>query len=387
MGTTAQKLTYTANAINGIKNALEERGIVVGNTPLGNYASLIESISTDGTTSFAEKTITEVTARMIEGITQIGDYAFYNQADLTTIEIPSTVTSIGDYAFYGCTSLTTIYFPGTDSQWNSITKGTNWDGNTGDYVVLCGSQGLSYSSNGDGTCKVTGIGTCTDTDLVISDKSSNGDTVTSIGEMAFYNCSGLTSVVIPDSITTIGKNAFKKCYALRSFSFGNATVTSVGTYTFEYSGLTSIEIPATLTTIPIGFCFNCSSLSTVVIPSGVQYIGDQAFQGCNLQRVVLPDSVVSLTGSYQFLNNANLVSVEIGTGITNIGASAFSHTEDRPNFQYITVKATTPPSLANTGVFKNTGNCPIYVPSGSVETYKATTNWSEYASRIQAIPS
>lgn len=255
--------------------------------------------------------------------TAIAEAEFRNLATLTGIVIPGTVTTIGKNAFANCTGLF------------SLTIGSG---------------------------------------------------VTSIGDYAFSSCSHIEEVTLGSGVATIGKSAFSRCSALRSFSFGTAPVTSVDTYTFQYAGLTSIEVPATLAQIPTGFCFSCSSLSSVVIQSGVRYIGAQAFQGCNLQQVILPDSVIALNGSYVFLNNAALVSIEIGTGITRIGASSFSHTEDRPNFQSITIKATTPPSLANTEVFQNTGGCPIYVPAGSVEAYKTATNWTTYASRIQAIP-
>lgn len=412
MGTTAQKLTYTANAINGIKSALEERGIVVGDTPLGDYASLIESISTDGTTSLAEKSLTEVTERMIESITQIGDYAFYNQANLTTIEIPSTVTSIGDYAFYGCVSLTTIHFWGTSAQWASVTKGSNWDGNTGEYSVVCGSVGLSFVSNGDGTCKVNGIGTCTDTDLVIPDVSPVGDAVTNIGERAFRNCSGLTSVKIPDSVTNIGISAFSGCSGLTSVTIGNS-VTSIGKSAFyDCSRLTSITIPNSVTYIGFEAFYNCTWLTSVTIPDSVTSIGDKAFYNCSrLTSITIPDGVTSI-GDYVFYNCSGLTSVTIQDGVRSIGYGAFLncsglHEITIPNsvtyigrytfdgctgLTSITVVASAPPDLEVDNLdapdaFNNTNNCPIYVPAASVSAYKNNYVWVFYASRIQAIQS
>ena len=80
-------------------------------------------------------------------------------------------------------------------------------------------QGLVFTSNGDGTCTVSGIGTCTDTDLRIPPKSPAGDTVTAIGDYAFAGCTGLTSVTIPDSVVSIGGSAFNGCTGLTSIYF------------------------------------------------------------------------------------------------------------------------------------------------------------------------
>ena len=77
------------------------------------------------------------------------------------------------------------------------------------------SVGLEYVSNGDGVCYLSGIGTCTDTNVVIPEISPDGDSVTSIGEFAFYGCSSLASVVIPDSVTSIGSQVFDSCSALK----------------------------------------------------------------------------------------------------------------------------------------------------------------------------
>ena len=81
------------------------------------------------------------------------------------------------------------------------------------------SEGLEFTSNGDGTCYVSGIGTCTDTDIVIPTTLPDGDTVTGIGSDAFRNCTSLTSITIPDSVTSIGVAAFEDCDSLASIEF------------------------------------------------------------------------------------------------------------------------------------------------------------------------
>ena len=126
-------------------------------------------------------------------------------------------------------------------------------------ILQEGSKGLSYSVNSDNvTCTVTGIGTCTDKDIVIPGKTANGYKVTSIGEYAFYGCSELTSVTIPDSVTSIGNDAFNGCSNLTSVTIGNS-VTGIG-----------------------GTAFNgCSNLTSVTIPDSVTSIGEYAFYGCS----------------------------------------------------------------------------------------------------------
>lgn len=125
------------------------------------------------------------------------------------------------------------------------------------------------------------------------------------------------------------------------------------------SNLVSVEIGDCVTSIGEGVFYSCFSLTNVTIGSGVTSIGMGAFNSCtSLTSITIPDSVTSID-DYAFADCMGLTS--------------------------ITVNATTPPTLGSM-MFENTNNCPIYVPSGSVDTYKEANNWSTYASRIQAIP-
>ena len=182
---------------------------------------------------------------------------------------------------------------------------------------------------------------------------------TTIGDYALQYCSGLTSVDIPNSVTSIGAKAFQDCESLTSVTIGNS-VESIGDIAFAHcESLTSINIPDSVTSIGY-FAFQyCSKLSSITIPNSVTTIGDEAFSYCS-----------------------KLKSITIGNNVTSIGQYAFSDCESLTS---ITVLATTPPTLSGY-VFESTNNCPIYVPSGSVDAYKAPSGWSDYASRIQAIP-
>ena len=152
--------------------------------------------------------------------------------------------------------------------------------------------------------------------------------VTTIGNYAFKSCDSLTSVIIGDSVKTIGNNAFN----------------------------------------------NCSSLTSVTIPDSVTTIGDYAFYGCDsLTSVTIPDSATTIGGG-AFEDCDSLTSVTIGDSVTTIGVEAFAYCDSLTS---VYCKATTPPSMGDY-VFYNTNIQAIYVPTGSVEAYKAASYWSYY---------
>ena len=151
-----------------------------------------------------------------------------------------------------------------------------------------------------------------------------GNSVTSIGNYAFYQCSGLTSVTIPNSVTSIGERAFQSCSGLTSITIPNS-VTSIGENAFYgCSGLTSVTIPNSVTSIGFGAFSGCSGLTSVTIPNSVTSIGGYAFWGCSgLTSVTIPNSVTSI-GDYAFQNCSGLTSITIPNSVTSIGNEAFS---------------------------------------------------------------
>ena len=185
--------------------------------------------------------------------------------------------------------------------------GHDYVGNT---CQRCGDEGmLEFSLNADGeTYSVTGIGNCTDTDIVIP-AVYNKKPVTSIGGRAFSTCRSLTSVVIPDSITSIGDSAFSTCRSLTSVVIPDS-IMSIGDFVFSncYS-LTSVVIGDSVTSIGTGAFYFCESLTSVVIGDSVTSIGAQAFYSCeSLTSVVIGDSVTSV-GVWGFFGCRSLTSV------------------------------------------------------------------------------
>ncbi len=150
------------------------------------------------------------------------------------------------------------------------------------------------------------------------------DGITSIGLIAFYNCTSLTDIIIPDSVTSIGDSAFSGCTSLTNITIPDS-VTSIGGAAFSYcTSLTGITIPDNVTSID-GYTFrNCTSLTNITIPNNVTSIGICAFSYCTgLTNIVIPDSVTSI-GREAFNNCTSLTNITIPDSVTSIGVHAFS---------------------------------------------------------------
>ena len=207
------------------------------------------------------------------------------------------------------------------------------------------------------------------------------DSVTSIGSRVFYYCQGLTSITIPDSVTSISEWAFFRCTNLTSITIPDS-VTSIGDDAFYNCGFTSITIPDSVTSIGESVFYTCSSLTSCTIGSGVTEIGWGTFYWCDkLTNIVISDSVTSI-GRSAFQYCRSLTSIDIPSGVTNIGQLAF---EKCRSLTSVTVNATTPPTLGWSAFSNNASGRKIYVPSASVNDYKAATYWSDYANYILPI--
>ncbi len=153
----------------------------------------------------------------------------------------------------------------------------------------------------------------------------NGSTyrVTSIGDRAFYGCTGLTEVTIGNRVTTIGEYAFFKCAGLTEVTIGNS-VTTIGNSAFSDTRLTEVTIPNSVTTIGEGAFSGCTGLTEVTIGNSVTTIGEGAFDGCTkLTEVTIPNSVTTI-GEGAFSGCTKLTEVTIPNSVTTIGERAFS---------------------------------------------------------------
>ena len=149
------------------------------------------------------------------------------------------------------------------------------------------------------------------------------DSVTSIGEAAFNKCSSVTSITISDSVTSIGWAAFGGCSSLTSITIPNNVKRIEDSAFYNCSSLTSITIPDNVKSIGGSTFYNCSSLTSITIPDSVTSIGWQAFSGCSsLTSITIPDNVTSI-GSAAFYNCSSLTSITIPDNVTSIGSAAF----------------------------------------------------------------
>ena len=207
--------------------------------------------------------------------------------------------------------------------------------------------------------------------------------VTSIGDGAFWRCTGLTSIEIPNSVTSIGAGAFYECTGLTSIVIPNS-VTSIDDGAFEFcSGLKSVTIGDGVTSIGQTTFFDCRSLTSVVIGNSVTSIGVGAFADCyNLTSIVIPNSVTSI-GEITFLNCRNLTSVVIGNSVTSIEERAFQYCSGLTSvISHIPAdKLFVPGENAFPDICKT--NCTLYVPYGTKEIYAATEGWSEFENIVE----
>ena len=209
-----------------------------------------------------------------------------------------------------------------DGNGNKITKISR--GSVGDVSVraVYDLYDVKLSENSDGTYTVVGKQTSKNTVIIKSEYKNKS--VTSIGEYAFRDCNGLTSITIPDSVTSIGDNAFYYCRGLTSVELPNS-VTSIGNRAFYIcDSLTSVTIPNSVTSIGGDAFYGCNSLTSVTIPNSVTSIKGGVFGYCRgLTSVELPNSITSIESS-AFLCCSGLTSVTIGDSVTSIGDNAFS---------------------------------------------------------------
>ena len=246
-------------------------------------------------------------------VTSIGLGAFQNCSGLTSVTIPNSVTTVGNQAFYKCSSLTSATIG------NSVT--------TIGELAFRDCSGLTSVTINSNAFLSKSYSSPPDMSHIFGTQVKNytiGDGVTSIGQSAFYNCTGLTSVTIGNSVTSIGNGAFSFCTGLTSVTIGNS-VTSIGENAFSYcSGLTSITIPNSVTSIGDRAFSSCTGLTSVTIGNSVTSIGTDAFLFCaGLTSITIPNSVTSI-GYRAFYDCSGLTSITIGNSVTTIGEYAFN---------------------------------------------------------------
>ena len=270
-------------------------------------------------------------------VTCIGDYAFEDCCNLTSITIGNGVTSIGDGAFYECSGLASITIGNgvtnigyeafyECSRLASITIGSSVT--SIGYKAFYGCNGLEHIIVSDGNAEYHSNGNCLiETEaknLILGCKNStipSDGSVTSIGDLAFYGCNGLTGkLIIPDSVTSIGDLAFYGCNGLTGKMIIPDSVISIGRDAFkDCSNLMSITIGNGVSRIGEGVFSGCSGLTDVTIGENVSYINCFTFYGCtSLENVEFKDTTTWFkASSYIDMDNGNWELVDVSNSANN----------------------------------------------------------------------
>ena len=330
-------LTWTLNETTGelvISGEGKMNGffVVLGSSAWGNYSGLIKSVTIDN------------------GVTTIGDFAFVYCDRLTSIEIPASVTTIGNLVFGGCTSLTSINVDADNTAYKSI---------EGNLHSKDGKTLVQYAIGKTDTAfaipdSVTTIGDYAfyGCDSLTSVTFGENSQLTTIGAAAFAACTSLTSIVIPSSVTTIsslytslGLNTFSSCYALAEvYNYSSLNITK-GSSSYGHVAYYALDVYTTseqskLSTDENGFVIHTDgnvktlvryigAASEITIPNSITAIGVGAFYNCDsLTSVVIPDSVTAIGNDafyncYALAEVYNYSSLNITKGSSSYGYVAY----------------------------------------------------------------
>lgn len=418
------KLMFTTDMDEEVSFDCSHQGTILPNTntPQPNYvltsSEVLDLCYDNGANekSFTSITIgdcvTEISKNAFKLNTTVGVKDFQSLRNIKNITIGNSVTELGEEAFCPVGATYWQDLTGITLSNNLQTIGKNaFNGRRSVRNFVFPNSLVTIGEGAFANC--------------VSAKFSFNSSIKTIGKNAFLNCVSMQNITIPNSTTSLGESAFKNCSGATVLSIGSGLKT-INSYTFtNCSSLKRIDVPDNVQNIEFNVFDGCTSASAATIGSGCKKIrsylfngctnlqnvvfangsaalniGDNTFDGCKnltsvtfsnnldsigaytfngcikLTEVVYPDSVYSI-GIQQFYNNYSVKSITIGSGCRMIGGNdgIFGCTS-------YTCKATTPPILNGSLAFGEGVDYKIYVPSESVEDYKAANGWSNYADHI-----
>ncbi len=341
-----------------------------------------------------------------EGVTSIGDSAFYRCSSLTSIRLPNTLTSIGEQAFSGCSGLTSISLPkiltsiGNNAfrDCSGLTSITIPERVTSiDFSAFYGCTSLaSVIFLGGG--KITSIQEYTFYDCSSLAEFTIPETVTSIGSDAFAGCTSLSSINMPSKLTSIGNGVFRGCTKLESFTgAGNtyyriddnrALIIDNGRTLYAYAAANTEEsyvIPSTITKIEDSSFYECAYLSSITIADNVTSIGSDAFYNCKALTTVTFGTAGKLTsiGENAFNGCSSLTDLVLPSGLKTINSLAF---QSCTNLKSLTIPSTVK-NISSAAFFRCNSLRTIVIESGSslsnsFSSLELSGNWYKNGSKV-----
>lgn len=280
-----------------------------------------------------------------QSVTSIGDLAFRNCANLAEVEIPSGVTSIGELAFASCLKLSSISIPASVKQvgvrafvdclgltavqtpdiasWLGISFADRFSNPLSMAGhLLVGGEKLEHMTIPEG---IDAVGSNAFTDCIDLKTVTLNDDVKSIGTAAFARCTNLSTVNFPAKMTSLANQAFLDCSSLKAALLPTG-ITQLSSELFSgCTSLTTVTLPTTVTTIAYKAFSKCSSLASVNLQEGITMIGENAFEVCKgLHSIQLPESITTI-GPSAFLSCSGLESITIPDQVKTIEKQTFAH--------------------------------------------------------------
>ncbi len=324
----------------------------IGDSAFRNCISLTEVILPDTVTKFDDDNYSSGSkgrifagctslkyVKLSNNLTRISSHCF-DECPIERIIIPASVQSIQDYAFYKCTELEEIQILGKTTSIGSqcfTSAATDFTAyiykdspahvyltnNPREYTIkfIASLDIFNFEENEETStatlvsCIPSAIG-----EVTVPATSPNGYSVTAISNKAFYNCSSVTKINLPDTIQKIGDNAFDLCAKLTDMNIPTS-LKHIGNEVFKNSKIKDITLPDGIEYVG-DYAFYCSELKSINLSENAQYIGQAAFSESDITEITIPESITALPNNL-FTNCAYLTSVTLHDNITDIGHDAF----------------------------------------------------------------